>query len=112
MRVFGIDLENATGAVVDNLGIVSVNVKSFATNDAAHFQAELAHRDADLVMIMIGANEAQWLGPSDADTKDYAAHYEKLLAPSPQGAARRARASSCRRPIRPRPRTAIIRRGR
>jgi lysophospholipase L1-like esterase len=79
VRVFGIDLENPTGAVVDNLGVVSVNVKSFDANKAEHFAAELAHRSADLVMIMIGANEAEWLGPSDHDTKNYAASYAKLL---------------------------------
>jgi len=79
VRVFGIDLENASGAVVDNLGVVSVNVKSFDANQPAHFQAELAHRSADLVMIMIGANEAEWLGPTDRDTRDYTAHYAKLL---------------------------------
>lgn len=80
VRLFGIDLENTTGAVVDNLGVVSVNVKSFDANNADHFQAELAHRGADLVMIMIGANEAEWLGPTDKDTKGYATHYAKLLA--------------------------------
>ena len=80
LRVFGLALENATGAVVDNLGVVSVNVKSFDANNTEHFQAELAHRAADLVMIMIGANEAAWLGPTDRDTKDYTAHYAKLLA--------------------------------
>ncbi len=80
VRLFGIDLENPSGAVVDNFGVVSVNVKSFAVNNAEHFQAELAHRSADLVMIMIGANEAEWLGPGDRDTKEYAANYEKLLA--------------------------------
>jgi lysophospholipase L1-like esterase len=81
VRLFGIDLENATGAVVDNLGIVSVNVKSFATEDVTHWTAELAHRSADLVMIMIGANEAEWLNPGDRDTKDYQTHYDKILAP-------------------------------
>jgi lysophospholipase L1-like esterase len=79
-RLFGIDLENARGAVVDNLGVVSVNVKSFANNDPDHWKAELAHRGADLVMIMIGANEAEWLGPHDQDTKAYQAHYEQVLA--------------------------------
>ncbi|HEY1551980.1 MAG TPA: GDSL-type esterase/lipase family protein [Kofleriaceae bacterium] len=79
-RLFGIDLENARGAVVDNLGVVSVNVKSFANNDPEHWKAELAHRGADLVMIMIGANEAEWLGPHDQDTKAYQAHYEQVLA--------------------------------
>jgi hypothetical protein len=80
VRVFGLALENPRGAVVDNLGVVSVNVKSFDVNNAEHFAGELAHRGADLVMIMIGANEAQWLGPTDKDTRDYAQHYGKLLA--------------------------------
>lgn len=80
VRLFGIALENPTGAVVDNLGVVSVNLKSFDVNRPEHFQAELAHRAADLVMIMVGANEAQWLGASDRDTRDYAARYGKLLA--------------------------------
>ena len=39
-------------------------------------------------MIMIGANEAQWLGPGDRDTKHYQAHYEKVLGAAAQGAPR------------------------
>ncbi|HUJ63031.1 MAG TPA: GDSL-type esterase/lipase family protein [Kofleriaceae bacterium] len=86
VRLFGIDLENPTGAVVDNLGVVSVNVKSYGNNDGAHWRAELGHRAADLIMIMIGANEAEWLAPGDRDTKDYQAHYEQVLAPIREGA--------------------------
>ena len=81
VKLFGIDLENNSGAVVDNLGIVSVHVKSFAVHDVDAWTGELAHRSSDLIMVMIGANEAQWLGPHDQDTKDYAAHYGKILAP-------------------------------
>lgn len=80
-RLFGISLENKSGAVVDNFGIVSVHVKSYATADTEHWTTQLEHRSADLVMIMIGANEAHWLGPNDAATKEYQSHYEKLLAP-------------------------------
>jgi lysophospholipase L1-like esterase len=83
-RVFGISLENASGAVVDNLGIVSVHVKSFAAHNEVHYTAELGHRSADLLMIMIGANEAQWLHAGKA-MKDYQAHYEKLLATMRKG---------------------------
>lgn len=79
-RLFGIDLENAKGAVVDNFGIVSVNVKSFGNADQDAWIDQLAHRNADLVMIMIGANEAQWLGPNDHDTKNYATNYGKVLS--------------------------------
>jgi lysophospholipase L1-like esterase len=81
VRLFGLDLENGSGAVVDNFGIVSVHVKSFAVHDQDAWTGELAHRGADLIMIMIGANEAEWLGPNDQDTRDYAAHYAKVLAP-------------------------------
>jgi lysophospholipase L1-like esterase len=80
VRLFGVSLENAGGAVVDNLGVVSVNLKSFDANKAEHFQSELKHRGADLVMLMIGANEAEWLNPGDRDTRDYATRYGKLLA--------------------------------
>ncbi len=81
LRVFGLELENTTGAVVDNLGVVSVNAKNFANNQPAHFSSELAARGADLVVVMIGANEAQWLGPGDQDTKEYQSRFETLLAP-------------------------------
>ncbi len=81
VRVFGMELENETGAVVDNLGVVSVNAKNFAFNQPAHFASQLAERGADLVVVMIGANEAQWLGPGDQDTKEYQARFAALLAP-------------------------------
>ncbi|CAN5899776.1 hypothetical protein BH11MYX3_BH11MYX3_41140 [soil metagenome] len=81
VRTFGLQLENARGVVVDNLGIVSVNVKSFANHNPASFAGGLVHRGSDLIMIMIGANEAQWLGPGDRDTKLYQANYEKVLGP-------------------------------
>lgn len=81
VRLFGIALENASGVTVDNFGIVSVNVKNFAHREPASWASDLEHRSADLIIIMIGANEAHWLGPADADTKAYAANYEKILAP-------------------------------
>ena len=84
-RVFGLTLENASGAVVDNFGIVSASVQNFGHRDADHFAAELGHRAADLLMIMLGANEATWLSPNDGDTKQYQARYEKLLEPVRKG---------------------------
>jgi lysophospholipase L1-like esterase len=79
VRLFGVDLENAHGAVVDNFGVVSVNVKSWANADAPHWGAELGHRGADLILVTIGANEAHWLAPGDKDTRDYQGHFEELL---------------------------------
>ena len=80
VRLFGVSLENPTGAVVDNLGVISVNLKSFDVNKPEHFQAEIQHRGADLIMLMVGTNEAEWLSPGDRDTKDYAVRYGRLLA--------------------------------
>jgi len=85
VRVYGVDLENATGAVVDNFGIVSVHAKNFAARDIDDFQKELAHRSADLMIVMIGANEAQWLSPGDRALKEYQGHFEKALAPLRKG---------------------------
>jgi len=85
VRLFGIDLYNDSGATVDNLGIVSVNVKSFGFQNADHWAQTLGQHGSDLVMIMIGANEAEWLSPGDKDTKDYQAHYETVLAPIRKG---------------------------
>lgn len=81
VRLFGISLENSKGAVVDNLGIVSVHVKSYAAAESSHWSTQLEHRSADLVMFMIGANEAQWLRPGDHALEEYQSHYEKVLAP-------------------------------
>jgi hypothetical protein len=80
VRLFGIGLENPTGGVLDNFGIVSVSIKSFEAHNPEQFRDQLAHRSADLIMIMIGANEAQWLGTGERDARAYAASYEKLLA--------------------------------
>lgn len=79
LRVFGLVLENERGAVVDNLGIVSEQVKSFGAQDDEHFAAELAHRGADLIIVMVGANEAQYL-KLGRSLRVYEAQYEKVLA--------------------------------
>ena len=85
VRVYGVAIENATGAVVDNFGIVSVHAKNFAARDIDDFTSELGHRSADLLMVMIGANEAQWLSGSDKAMADYRAHFEKAIAPLRKG---------------------------
>jgi lysophospholipase L1-like esterase len=81
VRFFGLALENATGAVVDNMGLISATVKNMAHNQADHWASQLAHRDADLVIVMLGANEAEWLPAGKAAMAEYRARYEKILAP-------------------------------
>jgi len=85
LRLYGLQLENPKGAVVDNFGIVSVHAKNFAGRDVDDFTAELAHRSPDLVLIMIGANEAQWLASTERAMKTYRASFERALAPLRNG---------------------------
>jgi lysophospholipase L1-like esterase len=85
VRLYGIDLENAKGAVVDNFGIVSVHAKNFGTRNVDDFIAELGHRSADLILVQIGSNEAQWLTPAHKVMADYEAQFEKALAPLRKG---------------------------
>jgi lysophospholipase L1-like esterase len=85
VRVFGLTLENASGAVVDNMGLVSATVKNLAHNNPDHFAKQLAHRAADLVIIMVGANEAEWLPAGKTAMAEYRANYELILAPIRKG---------------------------
>ena len=81
VRLFGFTMERDAGVVVDNMALVSATAKNMLLNQGAHWQAQLAHRDADLVMIMIGTNEAQWLSGSDRSMAEYEEIWKKLLAP-------------------------------
>lgn len=64
VRLFGATLEARTGAVVDNLGVVNATAKAMRTNDLdEHLRNQLAHRAPDLVVVMYGTNEAEWLRP-------------------------------------------------
>ena len=81
VRLFGAALEAATGAVVDNLGVVNATAKQLAThNMPEHWQKQLAHRDADLVVIMLGTNEAEWLAPKGAGMTEHEKLFGELLA--------------------------------
>lgn len=81
VRLFGLVLERDGGAVVDNLGIVSVTAKNFSRNDHAHWASQIKARQPDLVLVMIGANEAQWLTGRPNEMSEYTARYAELLAP-------------------------------
>ena len=86
VRLFGYTLENAAGAVVDNMALVAANVKHLAAHTSAdHWASQLAHRDADLVMVMLGANESQWLPAGKSAMAEYTAQYRKILAPIRNG---------------------------
>ena len=79
VRLFGVVLEAARGVVVDNLGVVNASTKTWSRIEPAHWGRQIAARGPDLMVVMIGANEAIWIGG-----KKLAAYEEtvrNLLAP-------------------------------
>ena len=79
VRLFGITLERERGVVVDNLAIVSATAAKLRNNREDHWRDQLAHRAADLVVFMIGTNEAQWLAGSRMS--GYEQEWAAVLAP-------------------------------
>lgn len=81
VRLFGAALEAGRGAVVDNLGVVNATAKAFSTHDLPeHLQNQLAHRASDLVIVMLGTNEAEWLVPKGAGMAEHEQVFNDLLA--------------------------------
>jgi lysophospholipase L1-like esterase len=81
VRFFGASLEAAKGAVVDNLGVVNATAKQLHNNNMPeHWQHQLEHRDADLVVIMLGTNEAEWLAAKGAGMAEHEQIVNDLLA--------------------------------
>ena len=81
VRLFGATFEAAHGAVVDNLGVVNATAKAMRSNDLDdHLRNQLAHRAPDLVVVMYGANEAEWLTPKGAGMAEHERLLGELLA--------------------------------
>ena len=89
VRLFGFALERTAGIVVDNMALVSCTARNMLNNLAEHWTAQLAHRAPDLVVIMLGTNEAQWLAGTKAMT-EYERQWEQLLGPVRAGRPRAA----------------------
>jgi lysophospholipase L1-like esterase len=81
VRLFGATLEAKAGAVVDNLGVVNATAKAMRTNDLDdHLKNQLSHRAPDLVVVMYGTNEAEWLRPKGAGMQEHEKLFGELLA--------------------------------
>ena len=81
VRLFGASLEAKTGAVVDNLGVVNATAKQMRNNNLeAHLHNQLAHRASDLVIVMYGTNEAEWIRPKGAAMAEHEKLFGELLA--------------------------------
>jgi len=79
VRLFGAALEAAKGAVVDNLGVVNATAKG-AVRFNADLRDQLAHRASDLVIVMFGTNEAEWLVPKGAGMAEHEKVMDEMLA--------------------------------
>ncbi|HWU85820.1 MAG TPA: GDSL-type esterase/lipase family protein, partial [Kofleriaceae bacterium] len=81
VRLFGAALEAARGVVVDNLGVVNASVLGATANNLQeHWRTQLARRDADLVIVMLGTNEAEWLVPGTPGMVDHERRVGQLAA--------------------------------
>ena len=81
VRLFGVTLENATGAVVDNLGVVNATAKAMRNHNMdEHWRNQLVHRAPDLVVVMYGTNEAEWIAPNGAGMAEHEKIFGELLA--------------------------------
>ncbi len=81
VRLFGASLEAATGAIVDNLGVVNATAKQLHKNDMPdHLTNQLAHRGSDLVVVMLGTNEAEWLAPNSSGMAEHERIFGQILA--------------------------------
>ncbi len=81
VRLFGASLEAAKGAVVDNLGVVNATAKQLTKHNLPeHWRNQLAHRDSDLVIVMLGTNEAEWIAAKSTGMTEHEKLFGDLLA--------------------------------
>lgn len=81
VRLFGETLESTRGVVVDNLGVVNATAKQMRIHNLEeHWRNQLAHRASDLVVIMYGTNEAEWLLPKGRGIREHEKMFGELLA--------------------------------
>ncbi len=83
VRLFGVVLEAARGVVVDNLGVVNASTKTWSRIDRGHWRRQIVLRSPDLMVVMIGANEAVWIGGKKLAA--YEQMVRDLLAPIRDG---------------------------
>ncbi len=78
VRIFGVALETGDpGVVVDSLAINGARASAMMRYDLEHWRGELRHRDPDLLVLMMGANEGnnKWLVLAE-----YRRHLARVLA--------------------------------
>lgn len=76
-RIFGVAIErNSAGVIYDSLGINGARASRLFSWDWKVFAANLARRDADLIVLAYGSNE---VSDADLDLEEYRASFTSLL---------------------------------
>ncbi len=84
VRLFGVTLKSdQPGIVYDSLAINGARVATLERFDKTHWQSELAHAGASLVVLMFGANEAH---RQFVALDEYRQHLEQIIRTMRQGA--------------------------
>lgn len=75
IRYYGLVLENETGVVLDNIGLVSSRASRLLRIDEEHWGSQVELRDPDVISLFYGVNAA-WEGPADSH---FATNYREDL---------------------------------
>ena len=80
VRVFGVVMERpGPGVTFDNFGLASNSAKALGSIRPDHLREQHDHRGADLIIIYLGANEADWYPPGEKSIAAYQEVYASTL---------------------------------
>lgn len=84
---YGVVLEGAAGVTWEALGITAVGSGAYGRQDVGHLNDQLLHRRPDLIVMMLGGNDAGLRGLASGDPTAYKAYYlaglQRIRGPIP-----------------------------
>ncbi|MFM2161855.1 MAG: hypothetical protein RLZZ383_1367 [Pseudomonadota bacterium] len=85
---YGVVLEAGAGVTWEALGITAVGSGAYGRQDAGHLRDQLTHRRPDLIVMMLGGNDAGLRGLASGDPTAYKAYYlaglQRIRGPLPE----------------------------
>ena len=80
VRLYGVVMERpGPGVTFDNFGLASNSAKALGSIRPDHLREQHDHRGADLIIIYLGANEADWYPPGEKSIAAYQEVYASTL---------------------------------
>jgi lysophospholipase L1-like esterase len=79
VRGYGVVMERDSGAVLDNLGVIGASALAYSKLDEAHWAEQLRHRNPELVIVLLGSNEAVWVPNYRKAHRKYQGRYAEVL---------------------------------